>query len=75
LIALYVVACLHGNVHGKPQDVCRELPIRAHETVMECTAAAPGEATDWLKGMLAVGIDAEVSVWRCAQRKPAGDDD
>ncbi len=68
-IALYVLGCLHGTLHGAPQEVCRDIPIRGHDSIEACTVAAPREVADWLAGMRRVGIDTFVSAaggWRCA---------
>jgi hypothetical protein len=85
MIALYVMGCLHGTLHGAPHDVCREIPIRSYDNdehgngIVSCTQdAQAGAVSDWIKRMKGVGIDVYIPSlggWRCAPRRPGDRDD
>jgi len=72
-IALYVIACLNGSLHGAPHEVCRAVPIRAYVDIPACTAQMGYVAAEWLHGMHEVGIDPRVAGEQCAARKTSDD--
>jgi hypothetical protein len=65
-ISLWILACLHGTLHGKPADACRWLQIRSYPYVEMCNPHHNEAIREWIAGIHGISVPAFVEGWRCA---------